>query len=112
MNKICPALLLVLFVAMSVHCIFPTPKNARLAEGEFLEISSVCNLRLVLPEDDSNDVLAMFKSHNADSRYYLTKILKRKNNNLHCSNDKTLLQDRQSTIDIQVQVDPSKVAHK
>jgi hypothetical protein len=112
MNKIYPAVLLVLFAVSSVHCIFPTPKNARMVDGEFLEIGSVCNMRLVLPEDDSSDVLAMFQSQNADSRYYLTKILKRKNNNLHCANDRTLIEDDQSMIDIQVQVDPSKVSHK
>jgi hypothetical protein len=83
-----------------------------MVEGEFLEIGSVCNMRLVLPEDESSEVLAMFQSQNADSRYYLTKILKQKNNNLHCANDRTLIEDDQSMIDIHIKVDPSKVSHK
>jgi bifunctional N-acetylglucosamine-1-phosphate-uridyltransferase/glucosamine-1-phosphate-acetyltransferase GlmU-like protein len=83
-----------------------------MVEGEFLEIGSVCNMRLVLPEDESSEVLAMFQSQNADSRYYLTKILKQKNNNLHCANDRTLIDEDQLIIDIHVQVDPSKVSHK
>ena len=86
-------ILLLLFCVYSVESVFPTPKNELFVEGEFLEISDVCKLRLVMAEGEENThkLMSMFKAHNTDSRYYLNKILKRKNNNLHCTNDKTIL---------------------
>lgn len=38
-------------------------------------------------------LLKMFDEKGVEPRYYLNKILKRKNNNLHCTNDKVLIQD-------------------
>ena len=55
----------------------------------------------------------MFKSQGVDGRYYLNKILKRKNNNLHCTVDKTIISedDEQNMIDIKVLIDSDKVSN-
>jgi len=52
----------------------------------------------------------MFTTHGVDGRYYLNKILKRKNNNLHCAVDKTIIkEDNGGMVDVRVVVDGEKV---
>lgn len=51
--------------------------------------------------------MKMFDGKETEPRYYLNKILKRKNDNIHCSNDKVLIQDDEesSFLDIKVTID-------
>ncbi len=51
----------------------------------------------------------MFEDKATEPRYYLNKVLKRKNDNLHCSNDKVLIEQEQDFIDIKVVIDEEKV---
>ncbi len=55
----------------------------------------------------------MFENKGAEPRYYLNKILKRRNDNLHCTNDKILIAEdnEQSFIDIKVTIDDTKVTN-
>ena len=51
--------------------------------------------------------MKMFDDKGVEPRYYLNKVLKRKNGNLHCSNDKVVIQDDEEStfFDIKVIID-------
>jgi len=87
--------LLIIAVMMgAVCCIFPTPKYEVTVHEQFLELNDVCKLRLILPEEQNTvNLMKMFDDKGVEPRYYLNKVLKRKNGNLHCSNDKVVIQD-------------------
>lgn len=51
MKKSQLTLLVVTVMIGAVCCIFPTPKYEVTVHEKFLELSNVCNLRLVMPEN-------------------------------------------------------------